>query len=289
MPEAFSIGPFLIPTRTFGFLLLALFALWMVRRAAIHLKANVNLCVRIGEQGLWIGIVASRLSFALLNRDSFSAKPWSVLYLWQPGYLFSAGIITALAYVLYRIHRQEAKQRRATISSLSAGFSLPVLLFISMLLTMNQFVDTEIFIPGDTVPGDKATTDLYGKPVSFADFAGKGLVVSFWATWCPPCRREMPLLEEVYSKYKSKEIVVIGVSMDSSHKTIKNYIESVGVTYPIWGNIVTNGSSASLSNMFGIVGFPTTFFVDTNGVIQSSYVGELNLAILNNRIPELMP
>jgi cytochrome c biogenesis protein CcmG/thiol:disulfide interchange protein DsbE len=293
MPEAFSIGPFLIPTRTAGFLLMALLALWIVHRVANYLKTDFNLCVRIGEQGLWVGIVASRLSFALLNWSSFSAKPWSVLYLWQPGYSFSAGIITALAHILYRIYRQEAKQRRAIISSLSAGFTLPVLLFIGMLLTINQFVDTEIFIPGDTVPGDRVTADLYGKPVSFADFSGKGLVINFWATWCPPCRREMPLLEEVYDKYKSKGIVVIGVAMDGSPEAIRNYIESVGVTYPIWGNIMANNSGvssgASLSNMFGVVGFPTTFFVDADGVIQSSYVGELNLAILNNRIPELMP
>ena len=199
----------------------------------------------------------------------------------------------ALAYILYRIYRQEAELRRAIISSLSVGFLLPVLMFISMLLTMNQFVDAEVFIPGDTVPGDKTTNDLYGEPVSFTDFAGKGLVVNFWATWCPPCRREMPLLEDVYSKYKSQGIVVLGVSVDSSRETIKNYVESVSVTYPIWENTVIHGngasSDASLSSMFGVVGFPTTFFVDANGVIQSSYVGELNLAILNNRIPGLMP
>jgi thiol-disulfide isomerase/thioredoxin len=292
MPEAFSIGPFLIPTRTAGFLLLALFALWTVHRVAIYLKADVNLCVRIGEQGLWIGIVASRLSFVLLNWSSFSAKPWTILYLWQPGYSFSVGLVAALAYIFYRIYRQEVERRRAVVSSLSAGFALPVLLFIGMLITMNQFVDVEIYIPGDTVPNDKVT-DLYGEPASFADFVGNGLVVNFWATWCPPCRREMPLLEEVYNKYKSRNITVIGVSVDNSRDAIKNYVESVSVTYPIWEDSVIRSNNlpggTSLSSMFGVVGFPTTFFIDANGVIQSSYVGELNLAILNKRISGLIP
>jgi thiol-disulfide isomerase/thioredoxin len=292
MPEAFSIGPFLIPTRTAGFLLLALFALWTVHRVAIYLKADVNLCVRIGEQGLWIGIVASRLSFVLLNWSSFSAKPWTILYLWQPGYSFSVGLVAALAYIFYRVYRQEVERRRAVVSSLSAGFALPVLLFIGMLLTMNRFVDVEIYIPGDTVPNDKVT-DLYGEPASFADFVGKGLVVNFWATWCPPCRREMPLLEEVYNKYKSRNITVIGVSVDNSRDAIKNYVESVSVTYPIWEDSVIRSNNlpggTSLSSMFGVVGFPTTFFIDANGVIQSSYVGELNLAILNKRISGLIP
>jgi thiol-disulfide isomerase/thioredoxin len=158
---------------------------------------------------------------------------------------------------------------------------------------MNRFVDAEIFVPGDALPGGQLATDLNGEPVSFTDFSGKGMVVNFWATWCPPCRREMPLLEEIYDKYKSQNIVVIGVSVDSARDTAKKYVESVGVSYPVWGNVARNGNGAAratrLSSMFGVVGFPTTFFVDANGIIQSSYVGELNLAILNKRISKLVP
>ena len=292
MPEAFSIGPFLVLTRAVGFLLLAFLALWMVHWASIYFKADKHWCSRIAEHGLWIGVIVSRLVFALFNWSSYAAKPWSLLYLWQPGYSFSAGVIGALAYILYRIYQQEAEMRRSIVNALSVGFTLPVLLFTGMLLTMNQFVSAKIVIPGDAIPNEKVT-DLHGKAVSFAQYAGKGLVVNFWATWCPPCRREMPLLEEVYTQYQSQDLVVIGISVDGNRDTIKNYIESAGVSYPIWEDLLAQHDvgvlGTGLSNLFGVVGFPTTFFVDANGVIQSSYVGELNLAILKKRIPALLP
>lgn len=292
MPEAFTLGPLLIPTRAMGFVLLALLALWLVRRIATRMEADADFCVRIAEQSLWIGLVASRLVFALLNWQSYAAKPWTVLYFWQPGYAFSPGLIAALIYLFIRISRQQESTRRTLINSLIAGFTLPILLFTSMLLTMNRFVAKEIFIPGDTVPTYLAT-DIDGAQVSLADYRGKGLIINFWATWCPPCRREMPLLERTYQKYKSQNIAMIGITVDESMDIVKNYVQSVGVSYPIWENALsrlnTGVSRGRFSQLFGIVGFPTTFFVDADGVIQSSYVGELNQALLDKRITALIP
>jgi thiol-disulfide isomerase/thioredoxin len=153
-------------------------------------------------------------------------------------------------------------------------------------------VAAEIFTPGDVIPDYQATA-LGGTPAYFSDYAGKALVINFWATWYPPCRREMPLLESTYQKYKEQNVVFIGISVDESPGMVADYVKSVGVTYPIWENGVSRReagtSDTAMSRLFGVVGFPTTYFVDPNGVIQSSYVGELNQAILDQRISALIP
>jgi len=292
MPEAFTLGPLLLPTRAIGFVLLAILALWMVRHLAKRIEGDAERIAGVAEQAIWVGLAFSRLTFAIANWSSYAAKPWTVLYFWQPGYTFSPGVVAALLYIAFRISRAPEEKRRAYISSMIGGFTLPILLFAGLLLTMNRFVAAEIFTPGDTLPDYQATA-LGGAPAYFSDYQGKALVINFWATWCPPCRREMPLLESTYQKYKNQEVMFIGVSVDESPDMVQEYVDSVGVSYPIWENAVirreSGASNTAMSRLFGIVGFPTTFFVDTNGVIQSSYVGELNQAILDKRISALIP
>jgi len=292
MPEAFLIGPLLIPTRVAGLVFSALLAIWLVRRVAIFLNIDAVLSASIAEYSLWVGIAASRLGYVVWNWSAFADKPWTAVYFWQPGYSIAAGLVAALVYALYRIIKQQRVVRSSIAAALGAGFTLPAILFTGMLITMNKFVDPNVLTPGDSV-SQYQLTDLNGKPVSFDDYKGKGMVVNFWATWCPPCRREMPLLESVYQQYKSQDVIVIGISMGEPRDIVRRYVGSVGVTYPIWGNRarpeqVTIENGVVLSEKFNVVGLPTTFFIDRNGTIQSSRVGELNRAILQERIPELI-
>ena len=292
MPEAFLVGPFLVPTRVAGFIFSALLALWLVRRTAHFLKVDAALSARIAEHSLWIGIAASRLGYVVWNWSAFEGKPWTAFYLWQPGYSFAAGFGAALIYAFHRIYKQQRTLRNPIAAALGAGFTFPVLLFTGMLITMNKFVDPNVLTPGDSV-SQYQLTDLNGKPVSFDDYKGKGIVLNFWATWCPPCRREMPLLESVYQQYKTQGVVVIGISMGEPRDIVQRYVDSAGVTYPIWNNLarpgqITTVNGTILSDQFNVVGLPTTFFIDRNGIIQSSHVGELNRAILQERIPGLI-
>jgi len=291
MPEAFTLGPLLLPTRAIGFVLLIILALWMIRYLAKRMEGDAERIASIAEQAIWIGLAFSRLMFAIANWSSYAAKPWTVIYFWQPGYSFSPGIIAALLYIAFRISRAPKEKRRTYINSMIGGFSLSIILFAGLLLTMNRFVAAEIFTPGDTIPNYQATA-LAGAPAYFSDYKGQALVINFWATWCPPCRREMPLLESSYQTYKDQNVTFIGISVDESPDRVQKYVDSAGISYPIWGNTIihpdTGATNTAMSRLFGVVGFPTTFFVDPDGVIQSSYVGELNQAILDKRISTLI-
>ncbi len=111
--------------------------------------------------------------------------------------------------------------------------------------------------------------DLAGNPVSSDDFKGKVLVVDFWATWCPPCREEIPGYVDLYRKYGKDKLAIVGVSLDEAGpKVVSEFVKKFGVTYP-----VVMGDDAIQSVFGGMEAIPTTFLIDRNGQIRDKKVG----------------
>ena len=112
-------------------------------------------------------------------------------------------------------------------------------------------------------------TDLEGKTVRSSDFKGKVVVLDFWATWCPPCRAEIPDFIALQKKYSSEGLAVIGVSVDqASLKTVKAFAEKNGINYP-----VVLADNKIVDSFGGIDGLPTTFLIDRNGNIVKQHLG----------------
>lgn len=118
---------------------------------------------------------------------------------------------------------------------------------------------------------------LDGKAVQSADFKGKVVVFNFWATWCPPCVREIPDFVEVQKEFKDKGVVFIGVSVDkpaAEKKTtakVKSFVEKMKINYPIvWGDSKVD------KDYGGITGIPHTYVVDKKGVIRASHLGMIS-------------
>ncbi|MBU6430528.1 MAG: redoxin domain-containing protein, partial [Cyanobacteria bacterium REEB65] len=117
--------------------------------------------------------------------------------------------------------------------------------------------------------------DLKGHAVSLADFKGRVVLLNFWATWCPPCRFEIPAIVRVYNRFRSKGLVVLGVSMDDDPaKTVPGFLadfkkaKHVAIDYPI-----LQGDDDVASLYGGIRGIPTTFLIDRQGRIAGRHVG----------------
>jgi cytochrome c biogenesis protein CcmG/thiol:disulfide interchange protein DsbE len=112
-------------------------------------------------------------------------------------------------------------------------------------------------------------TDTKGKKVSLSEFKGKVVILDFWATWCAPCRKEIPDFIELYKQYGSKRFQMIGISLDQGGiKDVIPFMKDHGISYPI-----LIGNRAVASQYGGIRGIPTTFVIDKKGNIRAQYVG----------------
>lgn len=116
---------------------------------------------------------------------------------------------------------------------------------------------------------DFSLSDLENNQVSLANFKNKIIVLNFWATWCSPCKKEIPDLVDLHKKYREKGVVVVGIALDEEGSTVvKPFIQEYKVNYPI-----LLGNEQISKDYGGIIGVPTSFILDAKGNVYKKYVG----------------
>jgi len=114
---------------------------------------------------------------------------------------------------------------------------------------------------------------LNGKPASLSAYSGHIVFVNLWATWCPPCRAEMPDLQRFYDRYKSRNLVVLGIDEGEAHDPVQAFVNSVGARYPVLLDRRERYASA-----YRAIGLPTSFIVSPSGFITTEYEGALSFS-----------
>ena len=129
-------------------------------------------------------------------------------------------------------------------------------------------------LPGTPVAAplpDVIVTTLGGEVVNLADLRGRPVLINFWATWCPPCREEMPALERVERKWAERGAAVIVINFEEDEATIRRYLAENGLSLRVFQD-----SSGEVAQKLDITYLPTTLFVDGTGVIRSRNEGVLS-------------
>jgi thiol-disulfide isomerase/thioredoxin len=135
-----------------------------------------------------------------------------------------------------------------------------------------------------TAAPDWQLSDVDGNPVKLSDFKGKVVILDFWATWCPPCRREIPGFVAIQKKYADKGFTVIGVSVDEQGPSVvKPFMRQLGMNYP-----VVMGTPKIVVDYGGIEGIPTTFIIDRQGNVVTSFQGFTDQATFESVIGPLL-
>ena len=119
------------------------------------------------------------------------------------------------------------------------------------------------------IPPDFKLKDLQGREVSLKSYRGKVVLLNFWATWCPSCRKEIPSMVKLYESYKNKGLEIIGINLDKLDKSgIEKFSLEYNINFPIL--LDPTGKTAAL---YGITALPATFILDRNGKIQEKVAG----------------
>jgi len=199
------------------------------------------------------------------------------------------------------------KNRQIALAILITGVVLAIVAGILLLSNQKPASPTGVAVNIDTPDGlatatlagvkNKGTQPSQGKPapnfalqypnnktLTLADFRGKPVIVNFWATWCPPCRREMPGLVKAYEAHKDEGLVIIEVDVAEPAEAVAQFVKDYQMTMP-----VVLDSRQEVTRLYRTDSFPTSFFIDKEGVIQARWVGYLPEDQLALNLTKIMP
>jgi peroxiredoxin len=130
---------------------------------------------------------------------------------------------------------------------------------------------------------DFTLTGLDGQTFTLSDLRGKPVVLNFWATWCPPCRAEMPELQAA-SERLAGDVAIIGVNQGENAQQVRGFIDPLGFTFPM-----PLDERMDVSRQYLVRNLPTTFFIDRDGIIRHTQIGPLTEATLAQRLQSVYP
>jgi len=147
------------------------------------------------------------------------------------------------------------------------------ILLLSIVLLVTLFVRDAVSLDvariGKPAPGF-TLNDINGKKVSLSDYKGNVILLNFWATFCGPCKEEMPSLNNLYAALKKDGLIVLAVSIDDSEKPVQSFIRAKAITFPV----LIDKDQQVYFEQYGVLGLPTSFIIDRDGIVRDKILGD---------------
>ena len=174
------------------------------------------------------------------------------------------------------MNTQETQPRKNTQLLLTILFVFIACVFLIVFLREERdstLKTTEPIQPGLEMP-NFTFPDINGREVSLSDHRGKVVLVNVWATWCPPCRQEMPSMQSLYEKFKGENFEILAVSIDSEGRAaVAPFMRKMNLTFP---SLLDPGET--IRSLYGITGVPESFIIDKQGILVQKIIGPINWA-----------
>jgi peroxiredoxin len=128
-----------------------------------------------------------------------------------------------------------------------------------------------------------ALTDLQGNPVSLGDYRGQVILVNNWATWCPPCKIEMPELQSYYIAHKTEGFVVLAIESGEPADQVASFVKEYGITFPVW--LDPQGKALEVFQNWDL---PSSYVIDRKGIVRFTWTGAINQPTLEQYVTPLL-
>lgn len=219
---------------------------------------------------LLVCLLGARLAFVLNWWPQYVAEPWSILMIHDGGFIALPGIAGAIAFGLWRTRRDPSIRR-----PLGAAAFAGLLAWLALSSGLRLVQQKTLAIP------ETALLTLDGQPIHLSDFQGRPLVVNLWASWCPPCRREMPVLEAAQNRHTDTQFVF--VNQGETAASVASYLKRAGVDI----EPVLLDSDQAVADAIRTRGLPATLFFDAEGKLVATHMGPLTTAGLSAKLAAL--
>ena len=265
MSEVLVVGPLLLRVSVLGFVVMAVSAVWLAGRVAARAGVPPAWPRHCLQAALLAGVACARAGHVLEHWPAYAARPWTALQPWLPGFEPWYGIAGGVAAAMLVARRRPPSERWRGLGAVLAGTAGGSALAAAVVLAALVSSPAGPARAGELPPVDMV--DLEGRAVSGRDLRGRLAVVNVWASWCAPCVREMPLLDETARAWAGRGVVVVGLNLAEPRGAVADFVARTGVGYAVW--VDPPGAEVSpsrrLFESLGGQGLPTTWFVGPDG------------------------
>lgn len=216
------------------------------------------------------GLAAGRLMFVVRHTDDYVTAPLTIFDIADGGFSVPVGALAAIILGM-ELTKRGAAVRRPLIVGTLAGAAIWIAGSVAVLN----------FAPARAKPPSVAVRGLDGAEVHVREFTGKPMVINMWASWCPPCRREMPALQA--AQRSNPDVTFVFVNQEQDRETILRYLEREGL---LLSNVVMD-TKGEFGRRAGVSAMPTTLFYRADGRLAFRHIGELSEAALRTKLASL--